>query len=220
MNTRAATPLVRTGTTTSADTPVKFNWLQSQLVRATAVLVALTALGNAGLDLYAVVTKQARTTAEATNLTLSGKYLHTNPASIVTVPIRTVAGTSDATFYIYDEGDINVEYAGRTQWFGLNNRPEPSSRLGAMFMPSAQAQALAPAASAPAAPPRILRQTSAMADGQVLRSQLYSDGWVQETRIDPRSGAILEQSRRKASVEEMKVRPVQYQQYRAVDLRR
>ena len=168
-------------------------WLRTKVLALTAIVVASGALINAVWDIYVHVQDLPKTDAQEVNLTLTEKYLHSQPVAINTISIKTSFGSSDAVFYIYDGGDINVEYAGKTQWFALA-KPDDTRQAGWSLMSSAYAQPAVPAASAPV-PARVLSFSTAKEGSTLVRKQTFSDGTVLTTRIDARTGNVLGSTR-------------------------
>jgi hypothetical protein len=163
--------------------------IKGRIAATTALLLAVPALVNAAYDVYGAVRKVPRTEAERVNVELFQKYLHKEPLAIMPIPIKTTYGTADATFYIYEEGDVHVEYGGRTQWFALA-KPE-ATRTSMSFMSSAIA---APLLIRPLPIRSMLSQRSAITGNTLIRSRLYVDGTFQEEQIDLRTGNILKMS--------------------------
>jgi hypothetical protein len=178
----------RRGATAPARQPL-LDSLKAKIVAATAVVLAASAFINAAYDVYAAALKIPKTDAERTNMELFQKYIHKAPLVMMPVPIKTNFGVSEAKFYIYEEGDIHVEYGGKTQWFAL---PKPSAaRFGGFsFIASAHAQS-----AASVQPPKkaaLLRQEKTVSGTTLTDSRWYEDGTTEEIKIDMPSGDILQ----------------------------
>lgn len=161
--------------------------LKGWIVKATGVLLVIPALLNAGYDIYATAAQLPRTDAERTNEQLFRKYFNKPPLAVMPVPVKTGLGTTDARFSVYEEGEVYVEFGGRSQWFPFP-RADAAQRLGWLPMGAALAQAVpVPAPQRPA----IASQQGAISGSVLTRSTVYVDGTTERRTIDIRSGATL-----------------------------
>ena len=177
----------------SSTVPSQFEKLRVRVAALTAALIAVPALINAGYDIYAAARKLPRSEGERLNVELFKKYIHKEPALVLPIPIKSALGVLDATFYVYEEGDIHIEYGGQTQWFTL---PKPSVEKRSEFsiLSSAYAVPIVIRPTARPVPNQILSQHSVLNGSTLLRTRLYQDGLLHRDEIDLRTGAILKSS--------------------------
>lgn len=185
--------------------------LKGWIVKATGVLVVLPALLNAGYDVYATAMKLPRTDAERANEQLFRKYFNKPPLAVMPVPVRNGLGTTDARFSVYEEGEVYVEFGGRSQWFPFPRADAPQ-RLGWLPMGAAHAQSAQPTAQRPA----IASQQGAISGNVLTRSTVYTDGTTERRTIDIRSGATLRIDTGKVSADHIPS-PTSAPQLRRVD---
>lgn len=193
MSNMFATTDIAIAAASAATPPSHFERLRNRLAALTAALIAVPALINAGYDIYAAALKLPRSESERLNVELFKKYIHKEPAIVFPIPIKSALGVLDATFYVYDEGDIHIEYGGQTQWFTL---PKPSVERRSEFsiLPSAYAAPIVIRPTARLVPNQLLSQHSVLNGSTLLRTRLYQDGLLHQDEIDVRTGAILRTS--------------------------
>jgi hypothetical protein len=164
--------------------------IKKGVVAATAALVGVPALINAAYDVGAAFLNVPRTESERLNAELYQKYIHKDPVVMMPIAIKSSYGETEVKFYIYDEGDVNVEYAGRTQWFALP-KATPTRSIGLSFFSTANA---APVVIRPTVRPvikPIASQRSTLQGTTLVRKQVFADGTFQEDKIDIRTGNIM-----------------------------
>lgn len=166
------------------------NWgtVRGWIVKATAVLVVLPALLNAGYDVYAAAMQLPRTDAERVNSDLYRKNFNKAPVATVPVPIKNDLETVDVKFAIYEEGDVLVEFGKSSQWFTFP-KANGTKRVSMSLLPSAFAQT---PNSRPNSPAAIASQTETLSGSTLLRSRIYQDGRTETRKIDIRTGDTLE----------------------------
>jgi hypothetical protein len=173
--------------------PTVWSKAKDWIVGLTAVLVVLPALINAGIDVYKAALNIPKTDAEQINMELFKKYFNKPPVAAFPVPIKYSLGTAEAKFSIYEEGDVFVEYGNSSQWFPF---PKPLTTRAANV--SFISQAIAQQANA-ARGIGAYRQTDRFDGPTLARERVYDNGVIEQQRIDPRSGEILEQATRPSS---------------------
>jgi hypothetical protein len=190
---------------TKTPPPTFWDRARGKVVGITGVLLVLPALVNAGYDIYASVAKLPRTDKEKVNVEMFEKYFKKAPREKLIVPIQSGYGTVEATFHIFEEGDIFVEFGRHTQWFKFP-RSEPPVKVNWLpFISSAFAGEVSTSATVTLNPPsidgaasRLSITNSSMKSGAVIRSQANLSGSVVLDRIDIRTGNILSSETREA----------------------
>jgi hypothetical protein len=168
--------------------------LSTKIAGLTAALVAVTALINAGYDVYASVQKLPRTSAEKVNDKLFRKYFNKPPLVVIPVPVKHPLGTVNATFSVYDEGDVYIEYGKQTQWFEF---PGAAAMKGTDFSLFRAAHAAAAGVGGSVSPlnvsgtPQIASVSDSISGNVLTKSRLYTNGVLEQSQIDIRTGAIL-----------------------------
>lgn len=165
---------------------------KGRLAAAAGVLVGIPAVLNGAMDVYVAVAKLPRTDAERVNDELFKKYFRRQPVAEMPVPIKHKLGTFEVRFAVFEEGDVFVEYGKQTQWFAFPKTAAPTG-VALSLVPSAHAQAPAPATGAKAAAaPAVLREQRWQELGStVQRTRIYSNGDVERSVIDQRTGSVL-----------------------------
>jgi hypothetical protein len=198
--------------------------LKSKLITLTGMLVAVPAFVNAAYDVYTAIAKLPRTDAEKVNAELFQKYFNKHPLIVMPVPIKHPMGTVDVTFAVYEEGDVYVEYGKQTQWFAFP-RPAPIRAAELSLIGSAHAAAVTDKTREQAASSRDsqMASVSGSISGNVLtRSKTYNDGTVEYSKIDIRSGVILDEKTLSkprgpsagAGIPTMKIEPIDLERLR------
>lgn len=165
---------------------------RSKIAAITAALLAVPALINAVYDIYAAAMKLPRTDAERTNVQLFKKYMLKVPLAQMSVPIKTQFGIADASFNVFEEGDIYVEYGGQTQWFALP-KPQPNKSVSISVIPTALAAPYLRTAPRLVKPPSMLTsQSNSLTGSTLLRMRYYNDGTFESEKVDIRSGTVLD----------------------------
>ena len=162
--------------------------LKALVVKVTGVLLVVPALINAGYDVYATALKLPRTDAEKVNAEMFRKYFNKVPLATLPVPVKSNAGTVDARFAIYEEGEIYVEFGKFSQWFPFPRAEQPKRAEFSLF-PSAFAQAM-PRVDL-SGPKVIASQHESIQGGVLVRSRVFADGTTERRKIDVRSGSTL-----------------------------
>ncbi|MBB3121055.1 hypothetical protein [Pseudoduganella violacea] len=200
--------------------------LKGSLTRIAAVVLVVPSLATAGYQAYASLSGKPKTAAQADNQRLFVKYFNKQPLVTIPVTVKQERGAVQALFSVYDEGDVYVEYGQSTQWFPFP-RPLAPPALPLALIGTAHAQA-------PAAPPAKLdapraaaqfQQSERMEDNYLLRTRRWDNGMVEDSRIDVRTGAIVEHRTRqeaplKLEGEKSRVIGATQQPLQAIDLKR
>ena len=153
------------------------NWI----VGLTAVLVVLSSLINAGIDVYKSLLNVPRTQSERINADLFKKYFNRAPLVTVPVPIKTKIGTIDMKLSIYESGDIFAEYGDYSQWF-----PFPLYKSGSLsIISNAYAQSPTPTEKVDQ-----YTQVDKLKGNKIERERYYSDGVKETYTINPNTGQI------------------------------
>jgi hypothetical protein len=162
--------------------------LRGWIVKVTGVLLVVPALLNAGYDIYATALELPRNDAERANEQLFRKYFNKPPLAVMPVPVRTAVGTTDVRFSIYEEGEVYVEFGGRSQWFPFP-RAERPDRLSWLPLGAAHAQGASPPV---VRRPSIASQQDVIRGSELTRSTVYADGTTERRKIDIRTGTTLQ----------------------------
>lgn len=161
---------------------------KNRIVKLTGALVVVPALLNAGYDAVVAVAKLPRTDAERANSALFQKYFNKLPIAVVPVPIKHSMGTIEAKFQIYEEGEVYVEYGKMSQWF-----PFPVTREQKQANFSLIPEAIAQTSVSKEAPEGgVIRQSDSISGKFILRDRELSGGKFERSKIDMRSGKIVE----------------------------
>lgn len=164
--------------------------LKGSLTRIVAVVLVVPSLATAGYQAYASLSGKPKTAAQADNQRLFVKYFNKQPLVTIPVTVKQERGAVQALFSVYDEGDVYVEYGQSTQWFPF---PHPAAPAPAGLSLIGAAHAAPVARSAPAPRPAAqFQQSESMEDNYLLRTRRWDNGVVEESRIDVRSGAVVE----------------------------
>ena len=154
----------------------------------TVSVVVIPALIHGGIDLYKAAFDIPRTDTERINTELFRKYLNVPPVTSLPVPIRSSTDTVEMKFFIFEEGDIYVEYGNLSHWFPAP-KPDAMNVPGFSFVSKAIANENAYAHGIGA-----YQQTDRF-DGLILsRKRVYENGVIEQQQINSRSGEILKQT--------------------------
>lgn len=157
------------------------------IVRVTGVLLVLPALVNAGYDVVATAMKLPRTDAERINAENFKKYFGKTPLARMPVPIKHAIGTVEATFAVYEGGEILVQFGKNSQWFPFPKSDPAAPTVGLSWLfPSAHAQSITSPEPAP-----IAQQKSSIDRSVLTQEDVFADGRYEVRRIDIRSGRQL-----------------------------
>ena len=113
--------------------PTPKSWLGSITARAgagTALLVAVAALINGGVDVYKAVLKVPRNIYERTNEELFKKHFGKPPIVSQPVPIKASGITVEMLLQVFDTGDVFIRYGDFQQWLPFH---QPKTALEAFF---------------------------------------------------------------------------------------
>ena len=118
--------------------PSRAESVRNRIVAVTGVFLVVPALVNAAYDVYAAALKLPRSENERINVELYKKHFGKNTEREFQIGVKTQYGTVDATFKVFDEGDILVQYGDRSQWFKFP-KPElnPPAKVNWVPLPSA-----------------------------------------------------------------------------------
>lgn len=120
--------------------PSRAETIRNRIVAVTGIFLVVPALVNAAYDVYAAALKLPRSENERINVELYKKYFGKGTEREFQIGVKTQYGTVDATFKVFDEGDILVQYGDRSQWFRFP-KPEttPPAKVNWLPLPSAHA---------------------------------------------------------------------------------
>ena len=170
--------------------------VKGRIAAVAGVLVAVAALVNGGIDIYAAAAKLPRSDAEQQNVNLFKKYFGKAPLVVNALPISSSLGVVEMKFSVYSEGDVFVEYGSNSQWFAIAPSARKSSSSLLDIIPSAFAQA-PPPREAMREPGRGYLRQSEKLEGSVLTRRTELEGSrVEEIQYDIRSGKIINRSMR------------------------
>jgi hypothetical protein len=179
------------------------------VTKITGVLVVVPALLNAAFDIYATASKLPRTDAERVNSELFKKYFNKPPIAIIPLPIKHSLGVFEAKFQIFEEGEIYVEYGRSSQWFAFPSDVKRQA-LHSLF-PTAQAQETN---NTKGEWSTVIKQSDTLNGKFLLRERVLSDGMVSRSKIDIRTGNIIEESISKDRIPKLEAGSMQTQTYK------
>src|SRR5438105_8776000 len=123
---------------TNDGSPLPGTGLKTWILGATAVLVVLPAMINAGVDVYKVVLNIPTSDSERVNAELFKKYFNKPAVTSFPVPIKNSVGVVEVRFSIYEEGDVFVEFGKNSQWFPFPRTTTTTTKLaGGDLIPAA-----------------------------------------------------------------------------------
>lgn len=167
------------------------------VLKATGVLVVLPALVNGAHDVWVAVADLPKTEAQRQNERLYRDYFGQQPVQAIPVSVKAGAGTTiEARVSIWERGDVLVEYGGFTQWFPFPGPPSapPRTKVGSFsLLPSAHAQAV------PLKGRGAYTQSDSLEQGAIVRERAFSNGVVERSTLDPKTGEILNATAHAAS---------------------
>lgn len=197
--------------TKPTDPKSKFELVRNWIVGITGVLLVIPALINGGIDIYSSWQKLPKTKAEQLNEELFKKYFKKQPVAAFPVPIKQSNGTVEVKFSVYEEGDVFVEFGNFTQWFPFPATEKKVTSISLMSTAIAQEQASLKGFGR-------YQQSEWFEGAYIVRERLYENGIIERLNIDPRTGAILQSSARRAHTPQNALPPPGVSNFAPIDL--
>ncbi len=160
-------------------------WLKEMrvvLLSIAAVLVAVPAIINAGVDIYNSVEKIPKGSKEKQNSELFQKHFKESPIFTAPLEVKGAGETRQISIDVYENGDIFVVYGQSGQWFPFKAETIALERL---LTGVAYAQTVAPAQTH-----QYIQKTD-IKDGYVTQERVYTNNVKEVLTIDKNSGKVV-----------------------------
>lgn len=162
-----------------------FDKAKAWTVGLSGVLVVLPALVNSGYDVYAALAKIPRTETQKINNELFQKYFNKQPVWSFPIPVKRDAGSVEAKFFVYEGGDVYIEFGKRSQWFPFPLLEKTSFERTNSFIGTALADQPSRVGSG------TFEQSDRIDGGTITRERRWENGVLEVFTLDSRTGNIL-----------------------------
>jgi hypothetical protein len=169
-----------------------FDGIKRWIVGATGVLLVLPAMVNSGIDVYKAVLKLPRTEVERISAELYKKYFEREPVAERTVQISRVSGVLDLRVAVYQDGDVLVKGGGVEHWVPFTQMSPTRASWSLISNAVAESVRIRPPTDNRGVV--AFRAESRLSGSVLTREKLYSDGILEQRKVDINSGRVLSES--------------------------